>query len=75
MAEKKSRLPPNGITCEIVTPEGPIATTKRRRATTRGVDYKKLVSIRTNVTRSPTKGSPTKAKAKARGENVSEISE
>jgi hypothetical protein len=75
MAEKRCPWPSNGITSEIATPEGPIATTKRRRATTRGVDYKKLVGIRTNVTRSPTKGSPTKAKAKARGENVSEISE
>ena len=63
------------IISEIVIPEGPIVITKRRRVITRGVDYKKLAGIRTNVARSPTKGSPTKAKAKARDEDVVEISE
>jgi hypothetical protein len=67
------------IISEIAIPEGSIAITKRRRAITRGVDYKKLAGIRTNIARLPIKGSLTKAKAKAkakaRGEDMTEISE
>jgi hypothetical protein len=75
LTERIQVVPSISIIFEIATPEGFIAITKRRRATIRGVDYKKLAGIRTNVARSPTKGSLIKAKAKARGEDVIEISE
>jgi ribosomal protein S12 len=75
MAEKRCPLPLNGIISEIGTLEGPIVITKRRRVIIRGVNYKKLAGIRTNVARSFTKGSLIKAKAKARDEDVIEISE
>jgi hypothetical protein len=75
LTERIQVVPSISIIFEIAIPEGPIAITKRRRVIIRGVDYKKLAGIRTNVARLFTKGSLTKAKAKARDEDVIEISE
>jgi ribosomal protein S12 len=75
LIERIQIVPSIPITSEIETLEGPIVITKRRRVIIRGVDYKKLAGIRTNVARSLTKGSLIKAKAKARDEDVIKISE
>ena len=75
LIERIQIVPSILITSEIGTLEGPIVITKRRRVIIRGVDYKKLAGIRTNVARSLIKGLLIKAKAKARDEDVIEISE
>jgi hypothetical protein len=75
LIERIQIVPSISIISEIGTLEGPIVTTKRRRAIIRGVGYKKLAGIRTNVARSLIKGSLIKAKAKARDEDMIEIEE